>query len=125
MKKLLLAFLFLFSIFQVKAQDYRFYAGIQGGPKASFSNMVLPGYSDYENKTSTLIRHQEGLIFGYVFPSQRFMIEGGFSFQTYGVEIKFAEHPVYGSPPEFWYSYEAEQTHLHGKFVLNNPKAKI
>ena len=117
---------FLFGLFlTAQAQDYRFYNGVQAGPKLSFSNSVLHGYSDYRNETNTLIRHQEGLVFGYVFPRQKFILETGFGFETYGVELKFPSHPDFGAPPIFWYNYVGEQTHLKAKFIVNNPNSKI
>src|SRR5688572_21645564 len=112
MKKLLLSFFILFSSIQAQAQ-HRFYAGIQGGSKLSFSNTTLYNghLSGWEINHSVFskLKYQFGAVLGYNFRNPRFGIEGGFTVHDHAMIAQFDKWDQYPTPPEIKFAYGTEQ----------------
>jgi len=125
MKKLLIGFLLLVCISKANAQDYRFYAGVQGGPKVSFSNLILPGQNDLNYSSYSTIKNQKGVVAGYNFKNKRLSLEGGYSLQRHGITIRFWDDPNLGKTPDLEYDFTGDQVALLTKFTINNPESKV
>ena len=106
----------------------RFYAGIQAGPKLSFSNTTL--FNDLSaleiNRNAVgKLKHQLGAVIGYTFKNPRFSIETGFLIHDHAMVAQFGKRPDYPTPPKIEFEYGTNQIPLIIKTVLNDPKSKV
>src|SRR5688572_26740496 len=129
MTRAVILFLLLFGYsFGSKAQN-RFYAGVQAGPKLSFSNTTLFDQSmaalEINQSAPGKLKYQLGTIFGYNFLNPRLSLETGFSIHQHAMIAQFRKRDDYPTPPELKFSYATEQIPLILKTVLSNPESKI
>jgi hypothetical protein len=123
MKKLLLLFVALLSFFAANAQ-YRFYAGLEGGPNLSCSNSTVYLSAD-QNTTNYKIRHTRGVFAGYFLPGNKFSIEGGYGEQFHCMVLNFNKDYGYPAPPQITINTKGTLAKLILKTTLNKPDARI
>lgn len=118
MKKILLLFVAFISFINAQAQ-YRFYAGIEGGLKWTFTGSMAYNF-DQTNETKS--GYAAGLVIGYRFRKIPVILETGFSRTTldFRYNMDFGNYPTYPNPaaPYTPTGYVAPELYTSTKAVL-------